>query len=69
VLDTAFRWRHRFLDLPKSKKATAVSGIVEVDETYFLKSQKGARKARAEKPASAAEKLRNLASQTSTPRC
>ena len=44
VLDTAFRWRHRFLDLPKSKKATAISGIVEVDETYFLKSQKGARK-------------------------
>jgi transposase-like protein len=44
VLDTAFRWRHRFLELPKSKKATAISGIVEVDETYFLKSQKGARK-------------------------
>jgi transposase-like protein len=44
VLDTSFRWRHRFLQLPKQKKATAVSGIVEVDETYFLKSQKGARK-------------------------
>ena len=43
VLDTSFRWRHRFLNLPKDKKATAVSGIVEVDETYFLKSQKGAR--------------------------
>ena len=44
VLDTAFRWRHRFLKLPKNKKAAAVSGIVEADETYFLKSQKGARK-------------------------
>jgi hypothetical protein len=44
VLDTAFRWRHRFLELPKSKKAAAIGGIVEVDETYFLKSQKGARK-------------------------
>lgn len=44
VLDTSFRWRHRFLQLPKQKKATAVSGIVEVDETYFLKSQKGGRK-------------------------
>ena len=44
VLDTAFRWRHRFLELAKSRKATTVSDIVEVDETYFLKSQKGARK-------------------------
>ena len=44
VLDTSFRWRHRFLQLPKQRKATAVSGIVEVDETYFLKSQKGARR-------------------------
>ena len=43
VLDTSFRWRHRFLQLPKDKKATAVAGVVEVDETYFLKSQKGAR--------------------------
>ena len=43
VLDTSFRWRHRFLKMPKDKKATAVSGIVEVDETYILKSQKGAR--------------------------
>jgi hypothetical protein len=24
VLDTSFRWRHRFLQLPKQKKATAV---------------------------------------------
>jgi transposase-like protein len=44
VLDTSFRWRHRFLELPKGKKATVISGMVEVDETYFLKSQKGARK-------------------------
>jgi transposase-like protein len=55
VLDTAFRWRHRFLELAKSRKATAVCDIVEVDETYFLKSQKGARKvegrkAKASKP-------------------
>ncbi len=44
VLDTAFRWRHRFLQLPKQKKATAVSGMLEVDEICFLRSQKGARK-------------------------
>ena len=43
VLDTAFRWRHRFLKIPKDKKATAVSGVLEVDETCILKSQKGAR--------------------------
>ena len=49
VLDTAFRWRHRFLELAKSRKATAVSDIVEVDETYILKSQKGARKVQGRK--------------------
>ena len=49
VLDTSFRWRHRFLELPKDKKAAAVAGIVEVDETYFLKSQKGARKVQGRK--------------------
>jgi transposase-like protein len=41
---TAFRWRHRFLSLAKDAKAKTVSGIVEADETFFLKSFKGARK-------------------------
>ena len=41
-VNTAFRWRHRFLeaagqDRPKLK------GIVEVDETYVLESHKGSR--------------------------
>ncbi len=40
---TAFRWRHRFLSLAKASKAEAVSGIVEADETFFLRSFKGAR--------------------------
>jgi len=40
---TAFRWRHRFLSLAKANKAEAVSGIVEADETFFLRSFKGAR--------------------------
>ena len=44
ALDTSFRWRHRFLAIPKNKKAKALSGIVEADETFILKSQKGARK-------------------------
>jgi len=39
--NTAFKWRHRFLDKAKDIKADELSGIVEVDETYFLKSEKG----------------------------
>ena len=38
---TAFRWRHRFLALPKTVMAQALAGIVESDETYFLESHKG----------------------------
>ena len=35
--NTAFRWRHRFLDAAKSNKEVAqLAGIVEADETYFL---------------------------------
>jgi transposase-like protein len=44
ALDTAFRWRHRFLATAKTIKPKKMSGIVEVDETYVLKSQKGGRK-------------------------
>lgn len=40
---TAFRWRHRFLDLPKTVQAQALIGIAEADEAYFLKSAKGQR--------------------------
>ena len=50
ALDTSFRWRHRFLAVPKDKKATMISGIVEADETYILKSQKGARYVRGRAP-------------------
>jgi len=38
---TAFRWRHRFLRLPQDVKAQALLGVVEADETYFLRSYKG----------------------------
>lgn len=41
---TAFRWRHRFLALPKTIQAQSLVGIAETDETYFLKSFKGVRK-------------------------
>ena len=40
---TAFRWRHRFLALPKTVMANALAGIVEADETYFLESHKGSK--------------------------
>lgn len=38
---TAFRWRHRFLTVPHDVKAQHLDGIVEADETYFLRSYKG----------------------------
>jgi transposase-like protein len=40
---TAFRWRHRFLALPQNLKPGAMSGVVEVDETYVRRSCKGQR--------------------------
>lgn len=40
---TAFRWRHRFLALPKCIQAQTLAGIAEADEAYFLKSAKGQR--------------------------
>ena len=42
-LETSFRWRHRFLAAAKDKRAAAVTGIVEADETFILKSAKGSR--------------------------
>ena len=48
-LQTSFRWRHRFLKASKSKRPTVVSGIVEADETFILKSQKGSRHVRGRK--------------------
>ena len=40
---TAWRWRHRFLAVPKTMMPEAVEGIVEVDETFFRSSHKGSR--------------------------
>ena len=44
ALSTAFRWRHRHLAAPKDVQAPSLTGIVEADETYFLRSAKGSRK-------------------------
>lgn len=41
---TAFRWRHRFLALPKTVQAQCLVGIAEADETFFLHSCKGQRR-------------------------
>lgn len=36
--NTAFRWRHRFLEAAATHRAEHESGIVEADETFFLGS-------------------------------
>ncbi len=35
---TAFRWRHRFLRAPAANKPRSLSGIVEADETFILRT-------------------------------
>ncbi len=42
-LETSFRWRHRFLQAAKDKRPSMVTGIVEADETFILKSAKGSK--------------------------
>jgi transposase-like protein len=44
VLDTSFRWRHRFLEAAQDAKPASVAGVVEADETFILKSAKGSKK-------------------------
>jgi len=39
--NTALRWRRRFLEVPAEQQAPQLHGIVEADETFFLKSLKG----------------------------
>lgn len=41
---TAFLWRHRFLMSLEKEQPTQLVGIVEADETFFIKSYKGQRK-------------------------
>jgi len=42
--NTAFRWRHRFLEWVKHDRPAQLMGIVEADELFLLESQKGSRK-------------------------
>lgn len=38
---TAFRWRHRFLRVPRQLKPQTLAGVIEIDETYVRRSFKG----------------------------
>lgn len=42
--NTSFRWRHRFLNLSASIKAPLLTGIVEGNELFLVRSEKGNRK-------------------------
>ncbi len=42
-LNTAFKWRHRFSAAFMKNSPTHLEGIVEMDETHFLQSNKGER--------------------------
>ncbi len=41
--NTAFHWRHRFLNAAQSIKPIELAGIIESRETYFRRSMKGAK--------------------------
>lgn len=40
---TAWRWRHRFLRAAANDNAGVLSGVIEADETFFVRSFKGSR--------------------------
>jgi transposase-like protein len=42
--NTSFRWRHRFLANSTKIKPDRLNGIIEVDELFFAKSEKGNKK-------------------------
>lgn len=42
-VDTSFKWRHKILHALSEKKDQTLEGIVESDETYVLRSEKGKR--------------------------
>jgi transposase-like protein/IS1 family transposase len=44
-IDTSFRWRHKLLNgLDNYRQKVDLSGVVEIDETLFPRSEKGSRK-------------------------
>lgn len=59
ALDTAFRWRHRFLASAKDARPKTVAGIVEVDETFIRKSAKGSKQLAGRAPRKRGTKARS----------
>lgn len=47
---TAFTWRHKILNALKRLEPEAFEGLLEIDETYFLFSEKGSRNIAGRKP-------------------
>jgi len=43
-LNTAFRWRYRFLKKPSEHKPAELVGIIEADETFMPENLKGSKK-------------------------
>ncbi len=40
---TIWRWRHRFVKAAANNNAAILSGVIETDETFFVRSFKGHR--------------------------
>lgn len=55
----AFRWRHQFLAFLNQQKPSALSGVVEADETFFPVSYKGQRRAMPRTPKKRGGKARD----------
>ncbi|WP_321393715.1 IS1595 family transposase [uncultured Desulfuromusa sp.] len=49
-LSTAFYWRHKVLMALKRLPVSEFTGVLEVDETYFLESEKGNKNIKGRKP-------------------
>jgi hypothetical protein len=43
-VDKTFRWRHKFLSFLSLQQPAVLTGVVEADETMFVRSYKGQRK-------------------------
>lgn len=49
-LSTVFTWRHKLLTALKREDLDGFEGLLEVDETYFLYSEKGKKNITGRKP-------------------
>lgn len=64
---TLFYWRHKILAALKQVPTEAFQGIVEMDETYFLYSEKGKRGIFERKPRKRGGKAKNRGISVRTP--